>query len=218
VPTLDPSHIAFLGHSQGGITGAPFVAAEPELTGSVFSGTGGTLTITILERKDPVDFKALAEGLLGISGIESLEPFHPVLALVQMFVEPADTINYGRAWQREPLVGGLHDSLLIEGMHDQYVPQECAEAQGAVASLPIGGTMQHEGPAFLADGLAVLPLPINDNVSMIGGKRTSALLQFGGATDDHFTMFDNPVANCQVMHFLKSSLTGNGATIDACAQ
>ena len=65
---------------------------------------------------------------------------------------------------------------------------------------------------------AVLPLPINDNVSMIGGKRTGALLQFGGATDDHFTMFDNPVANCQVMHFLKSSLTGNGATIDACTQ
>jgi len=215
-PTLDPSHIVFLGHSQGGITGAPFVAAESELTGAVFSGTGGVLTTTILERTDPIDFKALAETLLGISGLESLEPFHPVLSLVQTFVEPADTINYGRAWQQEPLNGGLRDTLLIEGMHDTEVPQDCAEAQGAAASLPIGGTIQHAGPAFLADGLPNPPLPLNDNISLFGGKRTGALLQFGGADDDHFTMFDDPVANCQVFGFLKSSLSGNGATIATC--
>ncbi len=215
-PTLDASHIAFLGHSQGSLTGAPFVAAEPELTGAAFSGAGGLVTITILERKDIADFKTLAEDLLGITGKESLDEFHPVLALVQTFIEPADTINYAQAMQQAPLNAGFRDALLIEGMHDDEVPQDAAEALGAAASLPIGGTIQHAGPAFTIDDLPNLPLPINDDIPLVGATRTGAMLQFGGADDDHFTMFDDPVANCQVMGFLKTSIAGDGATIPTC--
>jgi hypothetical protein len=220
VPTLDPGHIVFLGHSQGSLTGAPFVAAEPELKGAAFSGAGGLLTLTILERTNPIDFKTLAEQILGISGVESLDIFHPVLALVQTFIEPADTINYALAAQQQPLNGGFRDLLLIEGLHDTEVPQDSAEALGAAALLPIGvtdgGVPQHEGPGFIAAGLDTVTLPVHDNVQLVGAQRTGVMLQFGGPNDDHFTMFDNPVANCQVLSFLKTSVTGSGATVPLC--
>jgi hypothetical protein len=220
VPTLDPGHIVFLGHSQGSLTGAPFVAAESELKGAAFSGAGGLLTLTILERTNPIDFKTLAEQILGISGVESLDIFHPVLALVQTFIEPADTINYALAAQQQPLFSDYRDVLLIEGMHDTEVPQDSAEALGAAALLPIGvadgGAPQHAGPGFIAAGLGTVTLPVHDNVQLVGGQRTGVMLQFGGPNDDHFTMFDNPVANCQVMSFLKSSVTGLGATVPLC--
>ena len=210
---IDPSHLAFLGHSQGGLTGAPFLAAEKELKGAALSGTGGVLAITILKRTDPINFKELAEQLLGIFGKEQLEPFHPVLALVQTIVEPADPINYARHFQREPLGGASMDLLLTEGLLDPYTVPEVSEALGAAALVDLGGVAVHQGPAFVLRGLQVLPLPLSGNVSLPLGKRVGALLQF--PNDGHFAIFNNPHARCRLMSFLTSSLAG-AAQIDAC--
>jgi len=217
VPTLDPGHIAFLGDSQGGITGAPFVAAEAQLTGAAFSSTGGLFTETILARQSPVDFKSQLETQLGIAGTESLDAFHPALALMQTFLDPGDPINYAKALQLAPLAAGPHDLLVLEGMQDAVVPLPSIEALAAAAQLPIGGTPLHQSPAFLAAQLGVLPLPVTGNVPLVGGARAGALLQLGGTSDDASVLFNDPVANCQVMKFLKSSLGGAGATIPTCA-
>jgi hypothetical protein len=211
--TLNPAKIAFLGHSQGGLTGAPFVAAETGLTGAAFSGTGGVLAITVLERTDPLNFKDLAETLLGIKGAEQLDPFHPALALMQTFAEPADPINYGRALQHEPLASGPRDLLLTEGMLDIYTVPHTSEALAAAAFLDLAGPVAHEGPGFLLRGLQALPLPVSANVQLGTAHRTGALLQF--PTNDHFAIFDNAQARCRLMGFLTSSLAG-AATIDAC--
>ena len=210
---LDAGHLAFLGHSQGGLTGAPFLAAESELKGAALSGTGGVLAITILKRIDPINFKQLAEQLLGIFGKEELEPFHPVLALVQTFIEPADPINYARHFQQVPLNGSNMDLLLTEGLLDPYTVPETSEALGAAALLDIGGAAVHQGPAFALLGLRVLPLPLSGNVALPGGKRVGALLQF--PDDGHFAIFDNRQARCNVMGFLTSSLAG-AATVSPC--
>ncbi len=211
--TLSPAKIAFLGHSQGGLTGAPFVAVETNLAGAALSGTGGVLATTVLERKDPLDFKDLAETLLGIKGFEQLDPFHPALALMQTFAEPADPINYGRALQHEPLQSGPRDLLLTEGMLDVYTVPHTSEALAAAAFLDIGGPVAHKGPGFLLRGLQASPLPLSANVQLGTAKRTGALLQF--PSNDHFAIFDNAHARCRLMSFLTSSLAG-AATIDAC--
>ena len=204
---LDASRIAFLGHSQGGLTGSPFVAAEPELVAAAMSGTGGTLAITVLVRKDPIDFKAVAELLVGINGKEELEPFHPVLALIQTFAEAADPISYGRHFAREPLGSGARAVLLTEGLLDPYTSAQASEALGAAAFFDIGGTAAHESDAFIARGLSVDALP--HDVAPGSGL----LLQF--PDDDHFAMFDNPVARCRVEGFLESALAG-AARVDPC--
>jgi pimeloyl-ACP methyl ester carboxylesterase len=204
---LDPSQIAFLGHSQGGLTGAPFVAAEPELKGAVLSGTGGTLQITVLVRKDPLDFKAVAELLLGIDGKESLEPFHPALVLIQTFGEPADPISTARHLAKEPLGGGSRPIMITEGLLDPYTSSEASEALGAAALFDIGGTAVHKSDAFLYRGLSVDALPHD----VPGGS--GLLLQY--PDDGHFAIFDNAVARCRVMTFLDTALQG-AARVDPC--
>lgn len=204
---LDATHVAFLGHSQGGLTGAPFVAAEPGLLGAVMSGTGGTLAITVLVRKDPIDFKSVAELLVGINGKEELEPFHPVLMLIQTFAEPADPISYGRHFAREPLGGGARSIVITEGLLDPYTSAQASEALGAAAFFDIGAPVVHEDDAFVARGLSVDPLP--HDVAAGSGL----LLQF--PNDGHYAMFDNPVARCQVESFLQAALAGS-PRVDPC--
>ncbi|MGZ6143677.1 MAG: hypothetical protein ACXWLM_10070, partial [Myxococcales bacterium] len=207
LPQLDAGRIAFLGHSQGGLTGAPFVAAEPQLKAAAMSGTGGILAITVLVRKDPLDFKAVAELLLGIQGKEELEPFHPVLMVIQTFGEPADPISYGRHFARDPLGGGGRAVLLTEGLLDPYTSSQASEALGAAALFDIGGTAAHESDAFVKLGLSVDALP---QAVVPGG---GLLLQF--PNDGHYAIFDNPVARCRVETFLETALAG-AARVDPC--
>ena len=204
---LDSAHIAFMGHSQGGLTGAPFVAAEPELKAAVMSGTGGILAITVLVRKDPIDFKSVAELLSGINGKEELEPFHPVLMIIQTFAEAADPISYGRHFAREPIGGGARSVLLTAGLLDPYTSAQASEALGAAGFFDIGGTAAHEDDAFLARGLAVDALPHDVPAG------SGLLLQF--PNDGHYAIFDNAVARCRVESFLQSALAGS-PRVDPC--
>ena len=197
---------AFLGHSQGGLTGAPFLAGEPELRAAVLSGTGGVLAITVLQRKDPLDFKAAVELVLAINGKESLEPFHPVLSLVQTFAEPADPISYARLLASPP--GGQRSVMLTEGLLDPYTAADASEALGAAAGYDIGGTAAHQNAAFVARGLAVRPLPS----SVAPGS--GLLLQYPG--QGHFAIFDSAVARCRWLGFLDGAAHGKPARVDPC--
>ena len=197
---------AFLGHSQGGLTGAPFLAGEPELRAAVLSGTGGVLAITVLQRKDPLDFKAAVELVLAINGKESLEPFHPVLALVQTFAEPADPISYARLLAAPP--GGQRSVMLTEGLLDPYTAADASEALGAAAGFDIGGAAAHENAAFVARGLAVQPLPY----TVAPGR--GVLLQY--PDQGHFAIFDSAVARCRWLGFLDLAAHGGAPRVDPC--
>jgi hypothetical protein len=212
---LNPGLVAFLGHSQGGLTGTPYVAAEPGLKAAVLSGTGGTISITLLQRTDPVDFKSFAELLLGIDGRESLDPFHPVVALVQAAGEPADPLSYGPHLVKAPLLGVSRHVMLTEGLKDPYTVAEASEALGAAARFDIGGTAAERSAAFLLRGLQVLPLPLSGNLDAPGGKKTGVLLQY--PNDGHFAIFNNRTARCRYVLFLQSALTtGEGRVESTC--
>jgi predicted esterase len=199
---LDSTRLAFLGHSQGGLTGAPFVSAAPELKAAVLSGTGGVISITVLQRKDPLDFKALAELLLGVDGKEPLEPFHPALALIQTFAEPADPISYASALAQQKSV------MLTEGLLDPYTTADASEALGAAALFDLGGAAAHRSAAFAAHGLHVVPLPRE----VAAG--TGLLLQY--PDQGHFAIFDSPIARCRWLGFLDTALHGATARVDLC--
>ena len=54
-PEVDPARIGVIGHSQGGITGAPFLAFEPGVKAAVLSGTSALLFRVLLEKTQPFD-------------------------------------------------------------------------------------------------------------------------------------------------------------------
>src|SRR5207253_8708948 len=76
---FDPKRIYFVGHSQGGLTGPLFLAAEPKVPAGVLSGAGSVLILSLLNKKQPNDIAGLVEAIL----METPLPEHPMLNLLQ---------------------------------------------------------------------------------------------------------------------------------------
>lgn len=89
---FDPNQIYFMGHSQGGTTGPLGLAYEPGIRGMVFSGTGGSLVNSLLNKKSPQD--ATVGVQIALQEVD-LDENHPVLALMQYYFDEVDPLVYG---------------------------------------------------------------------------------------------------------------------------
>lgn len=181
--TLKTDRFSFVGHSQGGLTGALYAAFAEDVDGFVLSGAGGWLTHTILVRTDPIELKNLAESvlLLNFNGEESLDEYHPVLALVQTLAEVSDPTNYGR-WLKG--VARPQSVYVTSGLSDPFTPAIGASIMAANAGLtPIAPMSQDQ--SFFADRQIIpAPAPISGN----SGNTTTVFQQLDGG---HFAAFDN---------------------------
>ena len=213
--TFAAEKVGFFGHSQGGLTGAVYTAFERHLAGAVLSGAGGHLTTTVLVRTDPIDVRSLAEGplILGIEGRESLGPYHPALALMQAFADPADPPSFGRYWVRRP-EGAPKHLYVTSGLNDPYTPADTAEYMAAAASLPqLAPVVRTSAPHALA-GLAPVSPPVQDDVtSEAGVPATAVFRQFAGA--GHFPVFYDASARRQWTAFFDGVLHGPAVVIPA---
>jgi hypothetical protein len=116
---FDPAHIYFKGHSQGGLTGPLFLAAEPEVRAAVLSGAGGGLILSLLHKTEPVDITMLVGSLLR----DPVDEFHPLLSLAQLFLEDSDPVNYGHLFFRAPPAGFEPKSIFQSlGLIDRFTP------------------------------------------------------------------------------------------------
>lgn len=210
---FDPARIGFLGHSQGGLIGSLYVGLAPEPRSAVFSGTAGVLAITIVERRDIVNFRALFESLAGIQGEEMLHELHPLVSLFQTFIEPADPINYARLLPTEPPDGRPKDVLFIEGLLDAQSPARGHEALAAAAGAPVVLPVARNPRASELMGLSPVMSPVSENLDVQGVKATTGLLQYPDG--DHFPLFDIPDATRRAARFLRSGLTDGRAVIEA---
>ncbi|MEN0065889.1 MAG: hypothetical protein AAGA48_27360 [Myxococcota bacterium] len=211
VVVTDPDRILFMGHSQGGLTGAlagPFVGAD--LKAMVLSGTGAVLAITLVERKDPLDFEQFVRVLANLAPEEPMTPLHPVLALVQTLVEPTDPANYARYWFAEP---GWWDGqrsvpvLVTSGTADAATPFRTAIALATAAHVPFVGL-----PATRAEGLRARvgepqDLPVRDNAQGFDGRTITAGFHqwLGGG---HGVLFQNADAADVYVNFLETAAFG----------
>jgi predicted esterase len=206
---LDPAHAYFMGHSQGGITGPLAFAYEPDLHGAILSGAGGLIYWALLLKTQPIDIP----GLLGTFVRDvPLDEFNNVLALVQMFIEPADPINYARLITLEPPPGvPLRDVFQSQGFVDHYTPPPCIEAFGvALGGSPVAPLLEPlEGFALAAR--ATLEAPVTANL----GERTVVFHQYPAApgSDGHFVDFDDPDARRQSVEFLVTLVHDGVATL-----
>jgi hypothetical protein len=214
---IDPDRIYFLGHSQGGLTGAlalPFLGAYVDA--AVLSGAGGGLSITIIERKDPLDIADLLATALDFAQDEKVSEYHPALALIQWLVDVTDPINYAPYWFAED--GGWPDQqpvsvLTFSGIDDVSTPHRTAETMNVAGRVPwlAPGVSQTEGQSLR--GLHPVNGPLDDNVDAWDGAVTAAFSQWASPAD-HYVIFDDNDAARIYREFLRSAAEDGKAVVD----
>jgi hypothetical protein len=207
---FDATKVAFMGHSQGGLTGPGFIAFEPDLRAAVLSGAGGNLVWSLLAKTEPVDIPALVSGLLQ----ESVDEFHPFLNLVQTYYEPADPTNYARGFFLEPAAGqppkSIYQSL---GLVDHYTPLPTIMALAvAMGVQPVSPILEPIAGMDLA-GATTGTAPIVGNVA--GGAATGVICEYQAPAGDdgHFVVSHVPEARAASARFLATAMRDGVATL-----
>jgi hypothetical protein len=210
---FDPQRIYFKGHSQGGLTGPLFLAYEPKVRAAVLSGAGGSLVLSLLAKTEPVNVAALVGILLDNDPRED----HPVLALLQTYLESSDPSNYGRLFFHEPPAGSSPKSIYQSlGVIDHYTPIPTIKALAlAMGVQPVRPLTEPITTLPLA-GLSPADAPVQNNVP----GATAVLDQYevptsGGVPqyDGHFVVFRHPDAILQSNAFLGLHATTGTAVL-----
>jgi hypothetical protein len=213
--TFDPANIYFFGHSQGGLTGAPFLAFEPDVPAAVLSGTGALLFEVLIGKTMPVDISVLVASVIPDN---PLDEFNPVLAMLQTWVERAEPANYAPMIVRAPAIGddghalAPKDVYQSEGFDDHWVPNKSLEA----FATALGGNQ-------IAGGSGSTPWPVVEGLKLRGrdeamppvmgnlAGKTVVLAQYkmAAGSDGHFVVFDVAAASRTWSEFFRSrSVTG----------
>lgn len=209
---FDEDKLYFFGHSQGSVTGVPFAAYEPLVKGAVFSGAGGLLYLTMLSKTKPFDVTAILALIIRDAEIDR---FHPALAILQAFYEPADAIVYARLLVQAPPEGNqAKDIFQPLGFDDSYTPVPTIEALAtAFGSDLLAPKLQEiEGLDLLEKQLLTPPVTGNAGEN---GEATSIVAQYQPppGNDGHFVSFDVEAARRQTTLFLKTLVDTGRATV-----
>ena len=208
---FDLERIYFKGHSQGGLTGTLFLAAEPEVKAAILSGAGGGLVYTLLNKTQPVNIPQTVQSFFH----DPIDEFHPMLSLMQGYFEEADPLNYGRRLFAEPLPGVAPKHIFqVLGLVDHYTPVPNIKALAlAIGVQPAGPELEPiDALGFTATAWGQAPLV--DNVA--GGQVTGVLLEYTAPAghDGHFVVFDVAAAAAQSNRFLATHAASGVARLD----
>lgn len=214
---LDGKRVLFYGHSQGGLNGPLYLAADRSARGGVLSGTGSLITIALLEKTEPKPSVAGAlKTLLSLTDPEEakeLDLFHPVANLAQAIVDTTDPVHYmGRIIQR-PREGFTPKSIFetegigADGKGDSYAPPHGIEVGAVALGLPrqAPGLWPIREAKFAGLGDVTVP-PEGLSGNLAGGKASGVLAQFTPkpGSDGHFVAYDIPEAKSQIVKFLRN--------------
>ncbi len=214
---LKSDDIGFFGHSQGGITGAIAAAYEEGVDAWVLSGTGGGLSITILERKDLVDFKGLMSLLLQFQANETLTELHPTLQVIQSVVDITDPIHYAPYWSSRSSHSATQNILLTSGELDAQTPHRTGAALALAARIPQVAPVEYPVVEYEILGIPAADAPVSANLA---DTHTSGFLQWRKAFtqpsnySNHFLIFHRPEAINASMRFLETSVTEAAPVIE----
>ena len=207
---FDPDHLYYMGHSQGSNTGVGFVANEPLLQGAVFSGAGGLLIESMLNKDNPYDFPAALEIALADPDIDR---WHPVLNLFQALVERGDGVNHAAQLLRYPYEDESgHHVLQTYGIDDTFEPEQ---TQYALARALRVDQLTNGNPALQNISIENPPLSANFYIGSKVYTGAVALYAPNGASDGHDVIYDLDSAQRQYSHFFGTDLTGLAPTVVA---
>ncbi len=222
---FDPKKVLFFGHSQGGLNGPLFLAADDGALGGILSGSGGTLAISLLGKTQPTPSIASLVRIvfLGLGpDDDELDEFHPAMSLAQAVVDPVDPSNYARHIVIEPRPGHAPKSIYMteginaDGVGDSYSPTRGIEAHAVAMGLPLAEPIVYPITELAYGGpgtILVDALGIKGNLA--NGAATGALVQWTppAGEDGHFVIYDVPAARAQGIAFLRSLADDHPGTI-----
>ncbi|MCB9542784.1 MAG: hypothetical protein H6703_10085 [Myxococcales bacterium] len=167
LPPFDPDDIVYGGHSQGALAGALTAAVESEYAAYVFNGLASYLTLTILERKDLLDFELVVRGLLGAD--KPLDLFHPALQLLQLGSESVDPHNYARLWRGTPARPEGNHVFVVNGWTDDTTTPRGMDQLTLSAELPTFGPPGWQIDPFGVGVPPVATMPAAGNATSLAG-------------------------------------------------
>jgi hypothetical protein len=214
---FDGARLVFIGHSEGGLNGPLFLAADDQARGGVLSGSGAMITVALLEKTEPLPAVAPAvRALLGLArpadGAE-LNLYHPALNLAQTIVDASDPVHYARFLVRQPRPGFAPKSLYQtegvepDGTGDSFAPPHGIEIHAVAIGLPREAPGVHAIAEAQWAGLGEVAVPSGGlQGNLANGRATGVLGQFVPApgVDGHFVAFDVPAAHAAIGSFCES--------------
>lgn len=213
---FDVQNMYYFGHSQGSTSGGLFAAYEENLRAAIFSGAGGGLILSLLNKTNPQDVAAGVEFVLTDGGRTggSVSDTDPLLSILQMVIDPVDPLNYARLYAREPVDPegfGLHVFMSF-GLGDTYTPDPTQEAFARAAALAIPA-----GAERGLEGFRGTEYPVSGNRSVNGEPVTAVVIpgEPSGDYDGHFVIFREPDLADQSMEFLGTMVTDGVPTVSA---
>jgi predicted esterase len=214
--TFDPNKVYFFGHSQGGLTGPPFLVAEPMVKGAVLSGAGADLYLSMLTKTMPVDIASIVAAAIRDPNIDMNDP---ILAVLQMWIEQSDPANYGPYLTRHPMMDpngtapmAPKDIFQTEGFVDTFAPPPTIEAFAtSIGGNQVAPTISTITGLTTLRNQPILNAPVTNNLD----GTTVVLLQYQAAPnrDGHFVVFDVPAAQEQSAQFLGTLASTGTATV-----
>lgn len=206
---IDAQRMVFFGHSQGATEGSLAAPYAERFRALVLSGNGGSLQRALLTKKKPLDLRATLPLLLSDAPLDDRNypaEFHPVLSLVQHWIDPADPINFARSVALVPAPGhSARNAFQTYGLDDTYSPP-VTQAAYAIA----GGFAQVEPElAPLGLDIAFAPLSANINGATLGFRQYRPAL----GEDGHFVAFSVPEASSDVLRFVSTAVSGESPII-----
>lgn len=221
--SVDPSRIAIYGHSQGA-THASMALPFSTLPGGVLSGNGGGLVEALLGKKKPVDIAGAIPFVIqdvDSSGQLRMGDKHPVLSLLQTYIDPADPVNFAALLAARPEPEQTRRSVLQTfGLDDSYAPPAtlgrfvyAAELMDLAAPpAPLQLTGANRLALEAASGPVSGNVPASDDEA---DPHTLVCRQYAPETDGHFVADEVPQANADVIAFLSALTSGTVPVVPA---
>ncbi len=201
---VDPSKIFFFGHSQGSTEGSLALPYSDIYKAAVLSGNGASLMDALLTKTSPVDIKSVMPLALSDPTIAETNTMHPVLSLLQQWIDPGDPLNFARPITREPIAPHQPKHLFQTfGMDDTFSPPDTLWIFARAGVLP------QVNPALSDLELPLVDAPVSGNVTVASTDYTLGVRQYQpSGSDGHFVVFDVSEANGDMVHFFETAAVG----------
>ena len=205
IPALNLERLVYGGQSQGSDVGALVAGIDPRFVAYGLNGVGAYLSMTIVERTDPVDIAQLIQGLVGTQ--VELDRFHPIVQLAQLGADVVDPHNYARwwrGWEGHPSGTSVY---MTNGFFDDTTPWVSMNALLISGDgLPISPAGWDFDPSRVWQTLEA-PLPLQGERSGLDGTPQTIAMYMDGETG-HFTIYEKANVMTSMADFWLSALSG----------